>query len=85
MVPVNGAGEMDDGGGLGRRGFLRGSALAGATALTSLPVEAASPELTAGAARRDITPENCGEFFGYVRPDMRAEGVSTDCSPTHWC
>ncbi|MDZ7731235.1 MAG: neutral/alkaline non-lysosomal ceramidase N-terminal domain-containing protein [Natrialbaceae archaeon] len=32
-------------------------------------------ELTAGVARRDITPETGHGFQGYVRPDMRAEGV----------
>jgi neutral ceramidase len=32
--------------------------------------------LRAGAASRDITPELRGDFFGYVRPDLRARGVS---------
>lgn len=41
------------------------------------PDGAADPTtLQAGAARRDITPANGGTFFGYVRPDKRAEGVS---------
>lgn len=63
---------------LNRRRFLARTAVAGgAAALSSLPVSAASADLAAGAARRDITPENGGEFFGYVRPDMRADGVST--------
>lgn len=34
------------------------------------------PELRAGAARRDITPANGDQFFGYARPDKTAEGVS---------
>lgn len=33
--------------------------------------------LTAGAARADITPETGRSFQGYVRPDIRAEGVAT--------
>jgi neutral ceramidase len=32
--------------------------------------------LTAGVASRDITPELRGDFFGYVRPDLRARGVA---------
>jgi neutral ceramidase len=32
--------------------------------------------LRAGAASRDITPELKGDFFGYVRPDLRAKGVA---------
>jgi neutral ceramidase len=32
--------------------------------------------LRAGAASRDITPELRGDFFGYVRPDLRARGVA---------
>ena len=32
--------------------------------------------LTAGVARRDITPEMGRGFQGYVRPDMRADGVA---------
>jgi len=34
------------------------------------------PDLRAGAARRDITPANGDQFFGYARPDKTAEGVS---------
>ena len=34
------------------------------------------PALRAGAARRDITPANGDQFFGYARPDKTAEGVS---------
>lgn len=33
-------------------------------------------DLRAGAARRDITPANGDQFFGYARPDKTAEGVS---------
>ncbi|MEF8887083.1 MAG: neutral/alkaline non-lysosomal ceramidase N-terminal domain-containing protein [Haloarculaceae archaeon] len=32
--------------------------------------------LRAGAARRDITPANGDQFFGYARPDKTAEGIS---------
>ena len=32
--------------------------------------------LRAGAASRDITPQLQGDFFGYVRPDLRARGVA---------
>ena len=32
--------------------------------------------LRAGAATRDITPDLRGDFFGYVRPDLRARGVA---------
>jgi neutral ceramidase len=32
--------------------------------------------LRAGAASRDITPELRGDFFGYVRPDLRVRGVA---------
>lgn len=32
--------------------------------------------LRAGAASRDITPDLKGDFFGYVRPDLRARGVA---------
>jgi neutral ceramidase len=32
--------------------------------------------LHAGAASRDITPELRGDFFGYVRPDLRVRGVA---------
>jgi neutral ceramidase len=32
--------------------------------------------LQAGAASRDITPRLGGDFFGYVRPDLRARGVA---------
>jgi len=32
--------------------------------------------LRAGAASRDITPGLGGDFFGYVRPDIRARGVA---------
>jgi len=35
-----------------------------------------SPGLHAGAARRDVTPANGDQFFGYARPDKTAEGVS---------
>jgi len=38
--------------------------------------ESADAGLLAGAARRDITPDNGGEFFGYARPDKLAAGVS---------
>jgi neutral ceramidase len=37
---------------------------------------AEDPELRAGTARRDITPDNGGAFFGYARPDKLAEGVA---------
>ena len=36
-------------------------------------------DLTAGAARRDVTPDTGRAFQGYVRPDMRAEGVAIRC------
>ena len=62
---------------LERRRFLQAAAVAGgAAALTSVPASAAPGDLRAGAARRDITPENGDEFFGYVRPDIRADGVA---------
>ena len=32
--------------------------------------------LRVGAASRDITPELKGDFFGYVRPDLRVRGVA---------
>ena len=32
--------------------------------------------LRAGGASRDITPDLKGDFFGYVRPDLRARGVA---------
>jgi neutral ceramidase len=72
-------------GNLTRRTFLTRTAAVGAAAAAAgvLPQAPAwaSPgsgagELTAGAASRDITPDNGGEFFGYVRPDIRADGVS---------
>ena len=62
---------------LDRRRFLQASVAAGqAAALASLPAAADTGDLTAGAAKRDITPENGDQFFGYVRPDIRADGVS---------
>jgi neutral ceramidase len=65
---------------LTRRTFLKSSAAAAAlTAVPAVPLAAAAGRglgLTAGAASRDITPANGGEFFGYVRPDIRADGVS---------
>ncbi|WP_336002175.1 neutral/alkaline non-lysosomal ceramidase N-terminal domain-containing protein [Halorientalis halophila] len=64
---------------LDRRRFVQATALAGlATGLASGESGSATSggALTASAARRDITPENGGSFFGYVRPDMRAEGVA---------
>jgi neutral ceramidase len=70
---------------LTRRSFLATTATTAAAA-AALSVVPAAPafarpgrddgELTAGAASRDITPANGGEFFGYVRPDIRADGVS---------
>jgi neutral ceramidase len=64
---------------LDRRTLLKGAA-AGAV-LAALPglrlaAHATGLGLTAGAARADITPENGDEFFGYVRPDIHAEGVA---------
>ena len=41
-----------------------------------MPADAPGSTLRAGAARRDITPDNGGEFFGYARPDKLAEGVA---------
>jgi neutral ceramidase len=32
--------------------------------------------LRAGAASRDVTPDLKGDFFGYVRPDLRVRGVA---------
>jgi neutral ceramidase len=66
---------------LTRRDFLQhgGAVAAAATAATvlpTLPARAAGLGLTAGAARRDITPANGGDFFGYVRPDFVADGVA---------
>jgi neutral ceramidase len=69
---------------LTRRSLLAraGAATVATAALSVLPgVPAlarrdADGPLTAGAASRDITPANGGEFFGYVRPDIRADGVS---------
>jgi neutral ceramidase len=62
-----------------RRALLKGAA-AGAVLASlprlHLPARAAGLGLTAGAAKADITPGNGGEFFGYVRPDMRADGVA---------
>jgi neutral ceramidase len=62
-----------------RRTLLKGVA-AGALLATlpgvRLPARAAGLGLTAGTGRADITPGNGGEFFGYVRPDMRADGVA---------
>jgi neutral ceramidase len=67
---------------LTRRSFLARTAAATA-AVSVLPTSTAWARarqedggLTAGAASRDITPDNGGEFFGYVRPDIRADGVS---------
>jgi neutral ceramidase len=66
---------------LTRRSFLARTAAATA-AVSVLPTSSAwargreTGALTAGAASRDITPDNGGEFFGYVRPDIRADGVS---------
>jgi neutral ceramidase len=62
-----------------RRSVLKGAAAAGALTFAPplhLAARAAGPGLTAGAASTDITPANGGEMFGYVRPDMRVEGVS---------
>jgi neutral ceramidase len=66
---------------LTRRRFLQHggtvtAAAAAATALPAMPARGAGLGLTAGAARRDLTPANGGEFFGYVRPDFRADGVA---------
>jgi neutral ceramidase len=66
---------------LSRRRFLQHTgvvtaATAAVTALPAFPARAAGLGLTAGAARRDITPANGGNFFGYVRPDMIADGVA---------
>jgi neutral ceramidase len=70
---------MTDATTLSRRTLLKGTAagvvLASVPGL-HLPVRAAGLGLTAGAARADITPENGDEFFGYVRPDIHAEGVA---------
>lgn len=66
---------------LTRRRFLQHTgtltaAVTAASALPRFPARAAGLGLTAGAARRDITPDNGGNFFGYVRPDMIADGVA---------
>jgi neutral ceramidase len=62
---------------LNRRRFLQTSTLASsATVLASLPVAASDGGLTAGVAKRDITPENGRTFEGYVRPEIYAEGVA---------
>ena len=37
---------------------------------------AAQGRLLAGVGVTDITPASGGEFFGYVRPDIRADGVA---------
>ena len=62
-----------------RRDFLK-AAGAGAivSAVPGLRLAAREPSgtLLAGAAAADITPELGGEFFGYVRPDIHAEGVA---------
>jgi neutral ceramidase len=69
-------------GALNRRRFVQAAALSGltaglasGTAAGETTADAGGP-LTAGVAKRDITPENGGSFFGYVRPDIRAEGVA---------
>src|SRR5437667_10291087 len=36
----------------------------------------AQDRLLAGVGVTDITPASGGEFFGYVRPDIRADGVA---------
>lgn len=62
---------------LNRRRFLQTSTLVGpAAGLASISVAAEEGDLTAGAARRDITPENGRTFGGYVRPEIFAEGVA---------
>ena len=62
-----------------RRDFLK-AAGAGAivAAVPGLQLAAREPSgtLLAGTAAADITPELGGEFFGYVRPDIHAEGVA---------
>lgn len=64
---------------LSRRTVLKGAAAGAVLAAVPgirLPARAAGLGLTAGAGRADITPANGGNFFGYVRPDMFADGVS---------
>ena len=62
-----------------RRDFLKaagaGAVLAAVPGL-QLAARQATGTLLAGAAAADITPELGGEFFGYVRPDIHAEGVA---------
>ena len=41
-----------------------------------LVAAAANGQLRAGVGVTDITPASGGEFFGYVRPDIRADGVA---------
>lgn len=67
---------------LNRRRFVQAAAISGLTAglasgtATGKSGADAGGPLTAGVAKRDITPDNGGSFFGYVRPDIRAEGVA---------
>jgi neutral ceramidase len=64
---------------LSRRTLLKGAAAGAVLAAMPrlhLPARAAGLGLTAGAARADITPANGDEFFGYVRPDIHADGVA---------
>jgi neutral ceramidase len=60
-----------------RRTFLKGAgALLAAMPALQLAAREPTGTLVAGAAVADITPELGGKFFGYVRPDIHAEGVA---------
>ncbi len=51
--------------------------LAVALAAVSLPASANAAPLSAGVETTDITPENGGTTFGFVRPDIAVKGIHT--------
>ena len=50
--------------------------LRAAVVVACLLASTAEARLLAGVAQTDLTPASGGEFFGYVRPDIRADGVA---------
>ena len=56
---------------------LKPAALAAAIAALALAPSAQAAPLKAGVASADITPENGGTTFGFVRPDITVKGVHT--------
>src|SRR5919112_668420 len=53
------------------------AALVTVLAVATLAPAAHAAPLTAGVAKADITPENGGTTFGFVRPDITVKGVHT--------